>query len=270
MIVWNLLRVALHVLAGLIICTMIFPRIDDAARRAHVQRWSAALLRLFRVRLEVLRMDDEGSLVPVALPDAASTPAAHGIIVANHVSWLDNFVINSMQPCRFVAKSDIRDWPLLGTLCARADTIFISRGSPRDVRKTFRSLVASVEAGDRVAFFPEGTTAAQGTLLPFHANLFEAAIDAGVPVQPLAVRYLDAEGRFDPAVDYIGETTFLQSMLVILRAPPVRAQILLLPLIPSTAAHRRVLAAAAHARIGAALGYDAAGAGCVERARAGV
>jgi 1-acyl-sn-glycerol-3-phosphate acyltransferase len=263
MVAWSLLRVALHIARGLFICILVFPRIAEAARQAHIQRWSAHLLRLFRVRLEVLRLEADGSLTPVPVPvmpfagaDApAASAATRNIIVANHVSWLDIFVIDSMQPCRFVAKSDIRDWPLLGTLCARANTIFISRGRPRDVRKTFRDLVTSVQAGERVAFFPEGTTAAQGMLLPFHANLFEAAIDAGVPVQPLALRYFDAEGRLDPAVDYIGETTFLESMLTILRGRPVLAQILLLPPIASTATHRRVLAATAHEHIGAALGY---------------
>ncbi len=269
MIAWTLLRVALHVLSGLFICIVVFPRVDDAGRQAHIQRWSAALLRLFRVDLEVLRVEADGRQMPVSgVPAAAAMLEARSIIVANHVSWLDIFVINSMQPCRFVAKSDIRDWPLLGTLCIRANTIFIARGKPRDVRKTFRNLVASVEAGERVAFFPEGTTAAQGTLLPFHANLFEAAIDAGVPVQPLTLRYLDAEERLDSAVDYIGDTTFLESMLVILRAKPVRAQILLLPTLSSEGAHRRVLAAAAHARIGAALGYGDVGAEARERAGA--
>lgn len=245
MIGLRLLRVALHILIGLLICTVVFPLVSAAGRRRQIQRWSAQLLRIFRIRLEVVG-------------DASGVHAQRrpGVIVANHVSWLDIFVINTLQPCRFVAKSDIRDWPLLGYLCARADTIFISRGSRRDVRATFKNLVVAIHAGERVAFFPEGTTAAQGTLLPFHANLFQAPIEAAVPLQPLALRYLDLQGRMYAGVDYIGETTFMESMLVILRGPPVRAQLLLLPPIASDSAagDRRALSLATHAAIGGALG----------------
>ena len=245
MIAWRLLRVAMHVLAGLLICSLVFPLVSAAGRRRQIQRWSAQLLRIFRVNVEIA--GDSTGIHAEGLP---------GVIVANHVSWLDIFVINAMQPCRFVAKSDIRDWPLLGYLCARSDTIFISRGSRRDVRATFKRLVAGIEAGERVAFFPEGTTAAQGTLLPFHANLFQAPIDAAVSLQPLALRYLDPQGRLYAGVDYIGETTFLESMLVILRGPAVQAQIVLLDPIASSSAdgNRRMLSQATHAAIAAALG----------------
>lgn len=258
----RLLRVALHIVRGLLISTLVFPWVSVAGRQRRVQRWSAQLLEIFRVSLEVLALQNGAvtsaaaaaqSFAPVA--PAPSIPAlGPGLVVANHVSWLDIFVINSMEPARFVAKSDIRDWPLLGYLCARSGTIFISRGKARDVRKTFKNLVGSIEAGERVAFFPEGTTAAQGSLLPFHANLFEAAIDAGVPVQPLALRYLDCHGALDAGVDYIGDTSFLDSMLTILGGAPVHAQILVLAPLASAGGHRRALAVASHDAIGAALG----------------
>ncbi|MDB5763977.1 MAG: plsC2, partial [Herminiimonas sp.] len=173
----------------------------------------------------------------------------------NHVSWLDIFVINSLQPCRFVAKSDIRDWPLIGWLCDKSGTVFIARGRQRDVRRIFEGLVAGIREGERVAFFPEGTTAAQGTLLPFHANLFEAAIDAKVPIQPYALRYVDAAGNLHSATDFIGDMTFAQSMIAILRVRKITAQLMLLPAIETTGAHRRELAAAARRSIAVALGY---------------
>jgi 1-acyl-sn-glycerol-3-phosphate acyltransferase len=113
--------------------------------------------------------------------------------------------------------------------------------------------VQSIHAGERVAFFPEGTTSLQGTVLPFHANLFEAAIDADVPVQPYALRYLDRSGRPHPAVEYVGDTTFVQSMLMILRDRSITAELLVLPALPSAGAHRRELAVAAHDAIAAAL-----------------
>ena len=245
----RLARVALHLTRGLVTCALVFPRVSAAARDLHVRRWSGQLLTICKVRFEVIDLRGAGA------PDINRQRA---LVVSNHVSWLDIFVINAMQPCRFVAKSDVRDWPVLGYLCARAGTFFISRGRPRDVRKTFKNLVVSIEGGERVAFFPEGTTAAQGTLLPFHANLFEAAIDARVPIQPLALRYVDATGALCAGVDYIGDTTFAESMMTILRGPQVRAQIMVLPLVLTDGSHRRELAVATHDRIAAALGYPVA------------
>ena len=237
MIAFHLLRVALHLFQGLATCALVFPLAGPAMRERRIRNWSRGLLAICGVRLVV-----RGEL--------SDSPA---LIVCNHISWLDIFAINTFHPCRFVAKSDIRDWPLLGWLCDRAGTIFIARGRQRDVRRIFQGLVHSSHAGERVAFFPEGTTAVQGTVLPFHANLFEAAIDADVPVQPYALRYLDRHGRAHPAVEYVGDTTFVQSMVTILRHRDITAELLLLPAIPSAGAHRRELAATAHDAIAGAL-----------------
>jgi 1-acyl-sn-glycerol-3-phosphate acyltransferase len=173
--------------------------------------------------------------------------------VANHVSWLDIFVINALHPCRFVAKSEIREWPVLGWLADKAGTVFIARGNRRELRHIFKGMVAALQAGQRVAFFPEGTTAAQGTVLPFHANLFEAAVDARVAVQPYALRYVDASGALHPSVDYVGDKTFVQSMMAVLSGSPIRAQLTCLAPIDAADAHRREVAQAAHDAIGQAL-----------------
>lgn len=239
--VLSLVRVVLHLLRGLTTCALAFPFLDAAGRQARVQRWSARLVALCGVEIEIVR-------------DPSASPAPRALVVANHISWLDIFVINTLHPCRFVAKSDIRDWPAIGWLCARAGTIFISRGKLRDVRRIYQGLVASLEAGEHVAFFPEGTTAAQGQLLPFHANLFEAAIEAKVPVQPYALRYLDAKGAPHPAADFTGDTGFVDSMLNVLRSGGMTAQLHLLPPIAtSDSSHRRELADAARAVIAQAL-----------------
>ena len=240
MIAYHLLRVCIHLVAGLLTCAVVFPFIDGGGRDRRIRRWSQQLLKICGVQVEV--NDSTASVVPGA------------VVVANHVSWLDIFVINAIQPCRFVAKSDIRDWPVVGWLCHQVGTIFIARGNRRDVRRIFKGLVASIHAGERVAFFPEGTTAAQGTLLPFHANLFEAAIDAAVPIQPCALRYLDAAGRHHPAVEFIGDMTFVQSMVAILKTRNISAQLQLLPAIDVNGAHRRELAAETRQAVAQALG----------------
>ncbi len=243
MLWFRLARVCLHLLAGLLTAAFVFPFTSAVVRSRLVKRWSSKLLLICRVQVAFRG-------------DRSSLAQARALIVANHVSWLDIFVINAILPCRFVAKADIRDWPLLGWLCDKAGTIFISRGRIRDVRLIFENLVASLQAGEHVAFFPEGTTAAQGRLLPFHANLFEAAIDAQVPVQAFALRYLDASGGLHPAADFIGEMTFAESMLLILRSDAMHAELVILPQMASDGAHRRELAQAAHAAIAAALDID--------------
>ncbi|MES3025125.1 MAG: lysophospholipid acyltransferase family protein [Pseudomonadota bacterium] len=220
-------------------CALLFPWAGPARWDRYVQRWSRQLLGLCRV-----------TLAPVAgVPALTRT-----MVVANHVSWLDIFVINALHPSHFVAKSEIRDWPALGWLASRAGTIFIARGSRRELRHIFKSLVGALERGERIALFPEGTTAAQGALLPFHANLFEAAIDAGVPVQPYALRYLDAGGALHPAVEFLGEMTFAQSLEAILSGGAIEAQLTRLPAIESVDAHRRELALATRGAIARALG----------------
>jgi 1-acyl-sn-glycerol-3-phosphate acyltransferase len=246
MIFFHFLRIILHLAVGLATCAFIFPFVQGAAREKHIQRWSSGLLRICGVTVRV-----------VAMPGAEEDKPA--LIVLNHVSWLDIFVLNSVRPCRFVAKSDIRDWPLVGWLCERAGTVFIARGRQRDVRRIFEGLVRSIRAGERVAFFPEGTTAPQGTLLRFHANLFEAAIDAGVPVHPYALRYTDSRGALHPKVNFVGEMTFMESLVAVLKARDFKAELCGLSAVETDGAHRRELAVRVREAIGAALDLAASG-----------
>lgn len=235
---YRLFRVMLHLLAGLAACALVFPWAGSAQRDRIVRRWSRKLLAIVGVRVQ----------------QEAGVPALeHAMIVANHVSWLDIFVINSLHPCHFVAKSEIREWPVLGWLAEKGGTVFLARGNRRELRHIFKGMVSALERGDRVAFFPEGTTAAQGTVLPFHANLFEAAVDAKVQVQPYALRYLNAQGQLHPSVDFTGDITFAQSMLAVLSGPAIEARLTCLPALQGAGAHRRELAQAAHDAVAAVL-----------------
>lgn len=237
---WRLARVIVHLVQGLATCALVFPWAGAPLRERLVRRWSARLLGICRVRVE----------------RAPGTPALeHALIVSNHISWLDIFVINALLPSRFVAKAEIRAWPVVGWLVAQAGTVFIARGNRRELRHIFKGIVDALGQRQRVAFFPEGTVAAQGQLLPFHANLFEAAIDAGVPVQPYALAYVDAHGGWHAAVDYTGDTTFVQSILRILGGAPVTARLASLAPIPAgQGTHRRELAQQAQEAIRVALG----------------
>jgi 1-acyl-sn-glycerol-3-phosphate acyltransferase len=234
---WRLARVVLHLVRGLATCALVFPWAGAALRERLVRSWSAHLLRICGVRI-----------------DAPAGAPAHALVVANHVSWLDIFVINAVSPCRFVAKAEIRAWPVLGWLVAQAGTVFIARGNRRDLRHIFKGLVDALAQHQRVAFVPEGTTSSQGQLLPFHANLFEAAVDARVPVQPVALAYLAEDGGWHPAVDYVGDTTFVDSLVTILGSrEPMLARVVSLAPIAAEGRHRRELAQEAQEAIGEAL-----------------
>lgn len=235
---WRLARILLHLVEGLAKCALLFPWASAATRNRLTLNWSRRLLGICGVTVR-------------QMPGAPAL--GHALVVANHVSWLDIFVINALHPSRFVAKSEIRSWPVVGWLVAMAGTVFIVRGNRRDLRHIFKSLVASLQEGERVAFFPEGATAPPGTMLPFHANLFEAAIDASVPVQPYALKYVDGQGRYHPAVDFTGSTTFVESVMSILGADGIEACLTCLAPIDAQGGHRRELALAAHDEIARAM-----------------
>ncbi|OIJ43159.1 lysophospholipid acyltransferase family protein [Massilia timonae] len=235
---WRLARVVVHLCEGLATCALVFPFVSSSRRARLTRGWSRRLLRLCRVEVD----------------HVGGVPALeHALVVANHVSWLDIFVINALDPCRFVAKAEIRSWPVMGWLAAGAGTVFIARGNRRELRHVFKGLVEVLQQGERVALFPEGTTGLQGAVLPFHANLFEAAIDAGVPVQPYALAYVDAAGGLHPSIEYVGDTTFVDSLLRILQGPPVKARLACLAPLDSVGAHRRELALAAQEAVEAAV-----------------
>jgi len=235
---WRLARVFVHLLAGLATCAFIFPWAKRGLRDAATRRWSRRLLAICNVRVE-------------EAPGNAALE--HALIVANHISWLDIFVINSLHPCRFVAKAEIRAWPVVGWLAAAAGTVFIARGNRRELRHIFKGIVAVLAQGERVAFFPEGTVAQQGSVLPFHANLFEAVVDARVALQPCALAYLDEAGNYHRGVDYTGDVSFADSIVTILKGAPVRARLACLAPLAGAGAHRRELAQAAHDAIEQAL-----------------
>ncbi|MDL2355932.1 MAG: lysophospholipid acyltransferase family protein [Pseudomonadota bacterium] len=235
----RLAAVLLHILAGLAICLLVFPWIGPARRMGHIQRWSRRVLRTFGVTVE------HGG-EPAVLPNA--------LLVANHISWVDVFVINASYPSRFVAKSEVRGWPLIGPLSALAGTLYVARARQSDLKRTVGELARRLRAGERIACFPEGTSAAQGDLQPFRANLFESAIDAGVPVQALAVSYVDAAGAAHRSVEYIAATSLAGSMLAILVGPPIRARLHAMPALASSGATRRALALASEQQVRAALG----------------
>ena len=226
----------LHLLRGLVTCGVLFPWLGVESRQWHIRRWSRRLLRICGVTLEV-----QGLQPGQAMPHGA-------MVVSNHISWLDIYVINSWHPVRFVAKSEIRDWPVIGWLCGQTGTIFIERARKRDAHRVLHAITDVMLQGDLVCVFPEGTTTDGSSVLPFHANLMQAPISGGLPVQPVGLAYLDAAtGQPALAPAYIGDLTLLQCLDAILRAPPITARLCFAPALTATSASRRDLAEAARA-----------------------
>ncbi len=235
---WRLLRLVLHLLHGMAVMGLRFPSLDAAQRQQRIQWWSAKLVRCAGITLQ-----HSGTPRPGAT-----------LLLANHVSWLDIAVIHAVAPqARFVSKADVLAWPLLGWLIRGAGTLFIERERKRDALRVLHQVADALKAGDTVAVFPEGTTGDGRTLLPFHANLLQAAIATGTPVQAVALRYGDARQRFSPAVEFLGPTTLVQSVWRMLSASGLTVQVDML--LPQGARHadRRALAEHLREQIGARL-----------------
>ncbi len=236
--VWRLLRAVLHGLHGVLVVLLRFPGLDGAGRHRRVQWWSAKMLRMLGMDLRV-----QGTFKPGVK-----------LIVANHVSWLDILSVHAVCPeARFVSKADVQQWPLVGRLVAAGDTIYIQRESRRDAVRVVHQMAEALQQGGTVAAFPEGTTGDGVALLPFHANLLQAAIATEAPVQPVALRYTDAQHAISPAAQWLGDTTLLGSVWKLACADGLFVQVRVLLPVATAHADRRSLAAHVRQQIEEAL-----------------
>lgn len=188
--------VAIWILAGLLSVIIVFPLAGLRIRSAMNLWWSRTLMLFCGVRIRML--GDPRLTGPV-------------MWVANHVSWIDIFVLNSVRPTAFIAKSDIRRWPVIGWLVAGAGTVFIERGHRHAIRAVGHQMKHRFAQGEVVGLFPEGTTSSGFDVAPFHSSLFDAAIRAQVDIQPVALRFLHRGERSD-YVAFVGEQNLIQNL----------------------------------------------------------
>jgi 1-acyl-sn-glycerol-3-phosphate acyltransferase len=184
----------------------------------------------------------------------AGTPPGAGLVVANHISWLDIYAINALVPTAFVAKDDVRGWPVIGWLSSRTETLFIERGSRSAAMRIKDRLTEQLQAGNCVALFPEGTTSDGTAVLPFHSALFQAPIDAGTAIAPIMVRYTGSDGQRSAAPVYIGDTSLWQCLRAIVRADGLIVHLSFLPGIDTDGIDRRRIAEQIRRRIADSLG----------------
>ena len=220
-------------IAGIAIQLLVFPLLGMQRRRAIVRLWSRALLAICGLRLRLLH-HQEG--------DARALLDAGPMVVANHVSWLDIFVIDSIATCAFVAKSEVRRWPLAGWLAAMAGTVFIERARRHAVHQVIERLRTRLRERFPVAVFPEATTSTGAALRPFHGNLLEAAIAEGALVVPVGLRYRDHDGNLSEAAAYVDDMTFVESLWQVTGVPYIVADVHVLAPVPAAGRHRHQLA----------------------------
>jgi 1-acyl-sn-glycerol-3-phosphate acyltransferase len=208
---WKITRTLLHALHGWLLIRLLFPRWPQERRDATVQAWALGMLRILGIPLQV-----EGEA-------PARGPL---LLVANHMSWLDILVLHAARHCRFVSKADVKHWPLVGTLATGGGTLYIEREKRRDAMRVVHHMAESLQAGDIVAVFPEGTTGDGKELLPFHANLIQAAISAEAPVLPVALRFVDlASGTDSQEPLYLDDDTLVSSLWRTLAGKPFVARV---------------------------------------------
>ncbi len=242
---YRLTRLLAHLFTGCLTAGLLFPLVSGQRQLRIIKRWSRDLLTILRVRVDV-----KGT------PPSGGAPT---VIVANHVSWLDIWVVHAVTPVRFVAKSDIRRWPVVGWLVARAGTIFIDRNKRHDTGKTNRAIVDTLMRGERVGVFPEGTTTDGTQLRAFHASVFQPALGAGARVAAAAIRYPLRDGSVNLDAAYAGDRSLPDSLRLILRHRSIQAELTFAGLIDVSGKTRREIAREAEALIASALRLPAPG-----------
>jgi 1-acyl-sn-glycerol-3-phosphate acyltransferase len=224
----RILRLVAHILRGLWIVRTGYAALPPTRQDEALRRWSRELLAILRVEVRCHN-------APATLPERC-------LLVSNHVSWLDIFAVYAVTPGLFVAKSEIRDWPVVGGLVRRVGTLFIERGSRRHARRTTERVVAALEAGRLVAVCPEGTTTDGRSVKHFHAALLQPAIDAGALVLPVALRFTDAGGTQTDAPIYIDDMSLVQSVWRIVSTPAMAVELRFVSCVNAAGEHRRELA----------------------------
>jgi lyso-ornithine lipid O-acyltransferase len=241
---WRVPFLLLHVVLGIFLCAFILTWNRHAVMKngrepfAHkmIRWWSTLLMRIFGLRS--VRFGQP-------LRDSA-------LFVANHTSWIDIELLHSQRAACFVAKAEIASWPLVGWLAASGGTIFHRRGSNHSLAAVMQVMVDRLREGRSVAVFPEGGTGHNGVLKVFHARIFQAALDADVPVQPVALRFA-RDGKRIVDAGFREQENFMQNFLRMLGGAPMDAEVHFLEPVPSSPDGRRRMAELARERIAAAL-----------------
>ncbi|NQW35346.1 MAG: 1-acyl-sn-glycerol-3-phosphate acyltransferase [Methylophilales bacterium] len=170
----------------------------------------------------------------------------HYLVVSNHISWLDIIVLNALAPVSFVAKDNIKYWPIINLLAKSCDTIFINRDSLTDVRRIFSKVEAMLEKNS-ICIFPEGTSTNGSLVLPFKSNLFQAAINSKKDILPIALEYHNNDELL-VEIGYYGDISLISSIWNVVGLNNIKVRLTVLPVIKSNL-DRKLLAQSAFQKI---------------------
>ena len=197
-----------------------------------VRRWCRWIVRAAGVR--------------VRITGAEAVPSGGLLLVANHISWLDIPLLAAVRPARMLAKTEIRRWPVAGPVVAHGGVLFIDRDRLRALPETVARIAQVLRAGQAVAVFPEGSTWCGRAQGHFRRAVFQAALDAGVPVQPVRLHYRTTGGTASTAPAFVGEDSLLASLWRVVTTRGLVAEVEVREAIaPGTHPDRRSLARAA-------------------------
>lgn len=225
---FRILRVIFHLIGGAMTIIFIYPYASRSYQLSLKQRWSQRALRMLGVNIKI------GGQIE-----------AH-MRISNHISWLDVVILNSIIPSIFIAKDDLRNWPLVGWLAVHTETYFMQRSSRHAAHKAAHHVANLLHANFDVLAFPEGTTSDGSQVLPFYNALLQGAINAAVPVQPIAIRYYDQHHNLSQAPVFCGEMNFVESLWRIACTDYLTALIHFLPAIESKNQDRKTLTIQLH------------------------
>ena len=236
----------LHLLRGIAMVVLAFPWLSYKARLRVEQRWHRRLLRILNIKIRI-----HG--------DAPDLSVHHMLVVANHISWLDIYLLNAVRPVNFVSKAEVRSWPIVGWLAYKTGTIFIDRNKRHDTARVNHQVSSILSNGGCVAIFPEGTTSNGNMLRQFHASLLQPAVHSNCKIWPVAIRYTHEDGSLNTAPAYVDELTFIDSLKLILSQRIIYAEMVFRQPIDPHGKTRRELAHEAQCTIGAALDLNVSG-----------
>jgi 1-acyl-sn-glycerol-3-phosphate acyltransferase len=179
------------------------PRLRRRFRERLFQGTCRALLRLLRAEVRVV----------------GPSPEPPFLLAANHLSYVDVLVLASRLPVRFVAKAEVRRWPLLGPICRGFGTLFIDRSDRRDIPRVLAEIERALGRGEGVILFPEGTSSSGESVLPFRSPLLALPARLGLPVHAAALRY------DPPSVCWWGGTPLASHLLGLFRLERIEATV---------------------------------------------
>lgn len=241
--------VGIMILVILVVLFVLFPFLDRKGRGRLIRRICIVLMRVLGVRMSI-----KGRVpLPASADCGVNENGAGYMVCANHVSFIDIFILDAVLPCRFVAKKEIASWPVFGFIAKGTGTLFIDRTRKRAVLEIADAMRGAISEGTNVLFFPEGTTGNGLELLPFHPNLFEAAVRSGAEILPVTLRYT-LDGKPSGLVSYAGNVALFTVLKRILFTPGLGVEVTVLYPIAAAGKTRQALCLETSALMSASLG----------------